>query len=928
MSLIAYQNAHEFNLPGSTLPTGRPNWRHDETTCGLRRRALTDSFCAGAGPNPDTVPDRPGACAERHRNPVHRNNRPRCAVYDVVVRGCHAGSVRRRLPRHQRGAAVSWPGHHHGNAAPHPKRPAGRRGEVHGGGGPARLHGPDVQLQISTSEGFWYSGVLPHSKKMHDAVSGVTLSVPSVATEGGNITLMCTSGGTALTFQWGKGGVTVTEDGRITIAGGSLVINPGQRADTGDYTCTVSNPVSALAATQSLTVFYGPDTPVLTKDAPKDCVGSADVQAGQILRLTCLSDSLPPALFTWQRDGETVASAQPDSGVLSVQTSSTDDSGRYTCTARNAVTSGTSERATDVSVENTCLDAGEVAGIVIGSFLLLVILVLLIVLLVCLVLRRRARQRQGEAVVVQKNHTNPRPLPPDQRVNIARNPGQGPDPPVFQSNTQARRPPGLYATQRQRPGYLQALQLSNLQQNGTAPELRGDVRHNASSYPLNGVDNPAFTRADTQQINPNIVIQTGAAQNSQRPAGVQLSLTQGSQHNAQMPTIHVNLNTFPQQETINNATQLIDTGQSNPQMQSGSAHQGPAESLQTQPGLIPTRYTHSHASQRNAKTQTYQQESLRTSSHRHMPWDRLRGTPAYPSGTLPRGLTSDTTDYTNHPPLRQNQTQPRGRNAFREDTAAAGPGDRTRSHSADFWDLRTLRVPQLEPADHSHRKPPTQRERARLDSRVPPGIQPVSSQDTTQSTNPFVSQQAAFRQSDLFSSDTRALADPNHLLQAQVAQQQKAALAQAQSQAAQTRSPGRPRQAAPVSNQRQPSALTQAALKSHTESAQTFQNPRQQTQAALLHPGSQAQPTSATGGPRPPTPPPVIPFTRFQSLPRTDTHHKSHQHRPGNVGHNHQPPKVAALARGHAAHARHGRTTHGRAGHATHPRQAHRGRPR
>ncbi|XP_057690247.1 uncharacterized protein si:dkeyp-97a10.3 [Corythoichthys intestinalis] len=763
------------------------------------------------------------------------------------------------------------------------------------------------------------TGLTPNSRavqlRVFDAVSDVTLALPSVAIEGGNVTLTCTSDGTELTFQWGKDGGNIVEDGRITIIGGSLVINPGQRGDAGDYSCTVSNPVSSRSVTQSLTVFYGPDTPVLTKDAPKDCIGSADVQAGQVLRLTCTSESLPPAVFTWQRDGETVVSTQPDSGSLSVQTSSTDDSGRYTCRAQNAVTGGESERATDVSVENICLDGGEVAGIVIGSFLLLVILVVLIVLLVCLILKRRARQRQGGAVMVQKNHTNPRPLPLNPRANVSRDLDQGPDPPVFQSNTQTRR---------QRPNEVQALQLNSLQQNGTVPDFLGEATHNPSSYPLNGIDNAAFTRTDARQTNPNIVIQTGSAQGGGRPAGVQLSLAQGSQQNAQMPTIHVNLNSFPQQEAMSNAPQLIDTGQSNPRMQSRSA-----TNPEAQPGLIPTGYTHSRTSQRNARTQTYPEVVRGTSSQQQMSWDRLRGTPAYPNETLPRGNTSDTTDYTNHPPLRQNPTQPRGRNPFREDTVPAGQGDRTRSQSADIWDSRTLRVPQLEPANHSHRSPLTERERTRPDARVLPGIQPSSSQDTSRSSNPFVNQQPAFRQSDPFSPDTRALSDPNHLLQGHVAHQQRPTRAQTQNQVTQIRSASQPRQTAPVSSQRQPTALTQAALKSHTAQAQTFQNRTQQTQAALLHSGPQAQPVSAAVGPRPPTPPPVIPLTQFQSLPRTHGHHKSHQHHPGKGGHHQHHAKVVthshAHARGQVPHAGNGRTAH-----ATHPRQhqAHRGRPR
>lgn len=71
---------------------------------------------------------------------------------------------------------------------------------------------------------------------------------------------------------------------------------------------------------------------------------------GQTVRLTCTSDSLPPALFSWQRNGEPVASGQPDSGALSLPTLTTAESGRYVCTARNSITGGTSERDTDLAV--------------------------------------------------------------------------------------------------------------------------------------------------------------------------------------------------------------------------------------------------------------------------------------------------------------------------------------------------------------------------------------------------------------------------------------------------------------------------------------------------------------------------------------------------------------------------------------------------
>lgn len=87
-------------------------------------------------------------------------------------------------------------------------------------------------------------------------MAGVSLFVPSVAVEGRNMSLRCTwTAGTEITVQWGKGGVAITPDSRITMLDGSLVINPARRGDAGEYTCTVSNLVSAQTATQSLTVY-------------------------------------------------------------------------------------------------------------------------------------------------------------------------------------------------------------------------------------------------------------------------------------------------------------------------------------------------------------------------------------------------------------------------------------------------------------------------------------------------------------------------------------------------------------------------------------------------------------------------------------------------------------------------------------------------
>ncbi|XP_053289575.1 proteoglycan 4 isoform X2 [Pleuronectes platessa] len=896
--------------------------------------------------------------------------------------------------------------------------------------------------------------------RVFDPVAGVSLSVPSVAIEGKNVSLRCTwAAGTEVTVQWGKGGAAIPADSRITISAGSLDIRPARRGDAGEYTCTVSNPVSAQTATQSLTVYYGPDTPVVTKDTPKDCVGGGDVLVGQTVRLTCTSDSLPPAGFSWQRDGQGVASGQPDSGLLSLQTLSTDESGLYVCTAKNAITGGSSEKGTDLAVVETCLDGGEVAGIVIGCFLLILIIVLLIVLIVCVRRKRRDQLRQRDTVSVRTN-PNPRPLPPEPQPIGARELGQ--DPPLHYANPLTRQPGRSYSALRETRGNLQTVPLNSLRNSDThrhnGHTHTNGVQHNAiqntNSYPHNGIDNPAFTHSDaqnanmlpnTQQQNSNILIQAGPSQGGNQQPAVQVSLStlpQTAQHNgnAQMPTIHVNLNSYPtngqqpQQDaslpfpntTNNNTSQTQQNpshaGQSNPRMQNGQSYpsdprlNGHTEDSghQAQRGLIPTGYTHlnnNNISRQNADTQTYEAEPARrgrsdrnpgrhdatpSSSRHQMPWDRERGTPSYPSSTLqrrqlPTEYTSDSTDSTTQPSIREarteNRSRPRpqshGTSRSRGPTSQEAPSEdrRTRGRSADPQNVHSvaefvaLRLPQ--------RSPRTQRERDPRDIRGSPASQIAPRQEATHSNSPqalpHTSQQASVGHSAMSqgptaqrgltapqSADTRALADPNHLHQAHMSQQQRAAPIQSSPQGLGMQpvahGANQPRQGgtAPVPHptaQPNPTNLTQAALTAHTARAQTFQNRKQQTMAALLHPGPQTQ-APAVQAHHAPIPPPVMPLAQFQTLPKERTQHRSpargpqpprppvnipvsqrhleeqkrldvqrrpaahHHHHPGN-GHVHASanrnahPHAHTRGRGHPAH-------------PTNPRQqqAHGGRPR
>ncbi|CAN9513865.1 unnamed protein product [Ophioblennius macclurei] len=847
--------------------------------------------------------------------------------------------------------------------------------------------------------------------RVFDAVAGVSLTVPSVAVEERNVTLTCTwTAGTEITVQWGKDGSAVTADSRITISGGSLIINPARRSDAGEYTCTASNPVSGQSASQRLTIFYGPDTPVLTLETPKDCVGEGDVMVGQTVRLTCVSDSLPPALFTWQHDGQSVTPSQPDSGVLSLQTLTTNQSGRYVCIARNAISEGTSEQGRDLAVVGVCFNGGEVAGIVIGALLALLIIILLIVLIIVLVRRRNVQQRQRDTVLVPKTNPDPQIQPPEPQPNGVRELDQGPNPPLFYTRLTDR----LNATLRGSRGNPQTSRLngpqnSDMHQHNGRTHTNG-LLHNAiqnpNLYPHNGIDNQAFTHTDAQnantlantqpQQNSNILIQSGTAQGGAQPPAVQVSLntlpqTAQPNSNAQMPTIHVNLNSYPtnsQQTQQDSSLPLSNTASNNasqfrhnhtPGIQSGQSYSGDPRTsgrVNTGEGLIPTGYTHF-----NANTQTYQQdpeshrrsdrdsgrrEDTPSSRHQQMPWDQLRGTPAYPNGT------SDSTEYTSRPPVREARTnsrpQPQSQTASRSRTPptrdASSPDRKIWNRLADLRRAKTSSVAQLSLSRHTQRSSGTQTESAQADIRGLPVRQNAPRQEATQSNNPqalpLMSQQASVGRSAvsrgpatqqgltaLQGADTRALADPNHLQQAHMAQQHRAAPIQTLPQGLRTQtqsavhSANQPRQggSAPVarpSAQPNPSNLTQAALKAHTENARVFKSRKQQTHAALLHSGQQTQ-APTTGGQRAPVPPPVIPLAHFQTLPRERTQHKSPTRGP-------QPPRPpvnvpTAQRPKHRSANHHHRPANGQRhahvqgqghGHPAHPtqQQAHRGRPR
>ncbi|KAL2084055.1 hypothetical protein ACEWY4_019573 [Coilia grayii] len=364
--------------------------------------------------------------------------------------------------------------------------------------------------------------------------------MPSVPVEGRNLTMRCTwTAGTQTRVAWGRGDTALSSGDRITISGGTLTINPARRDDTGDYSCTVSNPVSVQTTRVSVTVYYGPDTPTVTKESA-ECVGGGDAVVGQALQITCASQSLPPATFSWQHDGQAVSSSQSTTGVLSVQVSSADQSGRYVCTAQNSITGGSTKQETQVSVVGTCLSGGAVAGIVIACFLVILII---IVIIVVLLRQRNMDRRLRDAISLQKTSQERVNLPAPANIQT----GPMPDPPLHNSimRQSVYHQPNVTAQTANghtRTGHHSGLNHSNahntIQPNGHlshgTPQLPGHALPNGNAQ---GHANGYSGHQSFGQHNPTIAPQTGQSQ----PGALQ-------------PTVHVNLHTMPRSGQPNDHT--------------------------------------------------------------------------------------------------------------------------------------------------------------------------------------------------------------------------------------------------------------------------------------------------------------------------------------------------------------------------------------
>jgi len=151
-----------------------------------------------------------------------------------------------------------------------------------------------------------------------------------------SFSVVATGDGT-LAYQWRKDGVAVTNSGSISGATlAALTINPCQTANTGSYTCVVTNAYgNGTSAAAVLTVQQGAVPATIETDPVSQTVLGGENVA---LRVTATGDQ--PLTYQWKKSGANLTDDGRISGSktanLAIQTIQTGDAGSYVCQVTNA----------------------------------------------------------------------------------------------------------------------------------------------------------------------------------------------------------------------------------------------------------------------------------------------------------------------------------------------------------------------------------------------------------------------------------------------------------------------------------------------------------------------------------------------------------------------------------------------------------------
>ncbi|XP_033837354.1 carcinoembryonic antigen-related cell adhesion molecule 5-like isoform X2 [Periophthalmus magnuspinnatus] len=176
--------------------------------------------------------------------------------------------------------------------------------------------------------------------------------------EGASVNITCDASGPIFTRKWLINEQELNPSENIVFYDQKRVLSFRvlKRKDSGKYMCEISNPISTQTTVYTLSVIYGPENVQIS--------GPKEIQVKGTLKLTCFSDSVPAANYTWIKNGTVLT--QSSEYIKSMAGSS--DSGQYICRASNEITKKTSEAAHTVFVTAAqgSLSAGAIAGITVA----------------------------------------------------------------------------------------------------------------------------------------------------------------------------------------------------------------------------------------------------------------------------------------------------------------------------------------------------------------------------------------------------------------------------------------------------------------------------------------------------------------------------------------------------------------------------------
>ncbi|XP_036057465.1 V-set and immunoglobulin domain-containing protein 10-like isoform X2 [Onychomys torridus] len=124
------------------------------------------------------------------------------------------------------------------------------------------------------------------------------------------------------------------EPPRIRAERDQLLISRPVRSDHARYTCRVRSPFGHTEAAADVSVFYGPDAPVIKVFSDRDAVPELYVTAGSNVTLHCSAPSRPSADIAWSLADPTEA-AVPAGPRLLLPSVGPGHAGAYACIAAN-----------------------------------------------------------------------------------------------------------------------------------------------------------------------------------------------------------------------------------------------------------------------------------------------------------------------------------------------------------------------------------------------------------------------------------------------------------------------------------------------------------------------------------------------------------------------------------------------------------------